>query len=64
MKEPLSHLPRRLWNLLRNISGDDAYERYLDHLRQHHPDTTPLSRRHFYICEQQRRWSGGPNRCC
>ena len=54
----------RLWSVLRNISGDDAYERYLHHLQQQHPDAVPLSRRRFCQAEQQRRWNGGPNRCC
>jgi uncharacterized short protein YbdD (DUF466 family) len=55
---------RGVWNAIRNISGDDAYERYLDHLRRHHPEAEPLSPRGFYASEQQRRWNGGPNRCC
>jgi uncharacterized short protein YbdD (DUF466 family) len=64
MKQALLKLPRRLWDLLRSISGDDAYDRYLVHLQQQHPDAVPLSRRRFYAAEQQRRWNGGPNRCC
>jgi uncharacterized short protein YbdD (DUF466 family) len=55
---------RGLWAILRNLSGDDAYERYLDHLQRHHPDAVPLNRRSFFRSEQQRRWNGGPNRCC
>jgi len=55
---------RHAWAALRNLSGDDAYERYLAHLKRHHPEAKPLSRRNFYLSEQQRRWNGGPNRCC
>ncbi len=55
---------RGIWAVLRNLSGDDAYERYLEHLQRHQPDAAPLSRRGFYLSEQQRRWNGGPNRCC
>ncbi|HEY3486996.1 MAG TPA: YbdD/YjiX family protein [Gammaproteobacteria bacterium] len=55
---------RQTWNVLRRLSGDDAYECYLDHLKRHHPDAKPLNRRSFFLSEQQRRWNGGPNRCC
>lgn len=48
---------------LRHVSGDDAYERYLEHHRQHHTEVTPLDRRAFYIAEQQRKWNG-VKRCC
>ncbi len=54
---------RLLWRGLRQVSGDDAYERYLEHLRTAHPDRPPPSRREFYLDEQKRRW-GGVNRCC
>lgn len=52
-----------LWSLLRTLATDDAYERYLDHHRQAHADMEPLSRRKFYIGEQQRKWTG-VSRCC
>jgi len=55
---------RNGWRGLRTLSGDDAYDRYLGHCRNHHPDSSPMDRRDFYRCEQERRWSGGPNRCC
>ena len=54
----------RLWRALRSISGDDAYERYLAHHRHAHPGAPPLDRRRFYVQEQERRFSGGPTRCC
>ena len=54
----------RLWRALRSISGDDAYERYLAHQRREHPHDQPLDRRRFYVLEQERRFSGGPTRCC
>ena len=52
-----------LWGLLRTLATDDAYERYLDHHRQAHADMKPLSRRAFYISEQQRKWTG-VSLCC
>jgi uncharacterized short protein YbdD (DUF466 family) len=55
---------RRCWQTLRAISGDDAYERYLAHLRTHHSaPAPPLSRAEFFRAEQQRKWSG-VKRCC
>jgi len=52
-----------LWRLLRTLASDDAYERYLAHHRQAHADAAPLSRREFYLGEQQRKWNG-VSRCC
>lgn len=51
------------WATVRALSGDDAYDRYLAHQRSHHPGCEPLSRRAFYLQDQQRRWSG-VSRCC
>jgi uncharacterized short protein YbdD (DUF466 family) len=59
----LRNTVRSVWNGLRNILGDDAYERYLDHQHRRHPDTVPLERAAFYQAELERRWSG-INRCC
>lgn len=57
-------LPAQAWQVLRRLSGDDAYERYLAHLRAHHSGSAPLDRRAFYLREQERRFSGGPTSCC
>jgi uncharacterized short protein YbdD (DUF466 family) len=56
---------RRCWAVLREVSGDDAYERYLAHRRecpalQGH---TPPSRAAFFAEEQRRKWDG-VRRCC
>jgi uncharacterized short protein YbdD (DUF466 family) len=48
---------------LRTLSGDDAYERYRVHHLAAHPELPPLSRKAFYVDEQQRKW-GSINRCC
>lgn len=57
-------LMRRCWQTMRALSGDDAYERYLAHRREHHAaDEPPLSRADFFHAEQQRKWSG-VSRCC
>ncbi|UZR27365.1 YbdD/YjiX family protein [Methylococcus mesophilus] len=53
-----------LWRIIRTVTGDDAYERYLEHWREHHADEgVPLSRKAFYRAELQRRWSS-VRRCC
>lgn len=54
---------RACWCAMRALSGDDAYERYLEHRSAAHSDTPVLSRREFYIDEQRRKW-GTINRCC
>jgi uncharacterized short protein YbdD (DUF466 family) len=56
---------RRIWSLLREVTGDDAYERYLAHWRaEHSADSTgPLDRSSFYREEQRRKWDG-IRRCC
>ena len=56
---------RRIWSLLREVTGDDAYERYVAHWRASHSTdaTGPLDRSSFYREEQRRKWEG-IRRCC
>ena len=51
------------WSVLRELTGDDAYERYLTHHAAAHPDEVPLDRAAFFRAEQQRKWDG-VRRCC
>ena len=53
----------RLWRLVRNLTGDDAYERYRAHHARFHGSEPLLDRRAFYLAEQERKW-GGVQRCC
>ena len=54
----------KLWTLLRRLSGDDAYERYLEHWSLHHTGkVVPLDRATFLHLETERRWNG-VKRCC
>lgn len=53
----------KLWKLIRQLSGDDAYERYLEHVREHHPEMMPLDPKAFFVREEERKWSG-IRRCC
>ena len=56
---------RRVWGVIRELTGDDAYERYLTHWRTHHgPEgVAPLDRAAFCREEQRRKWEG-VRRCC
>lgn len=56
---------KQIWNIARRLSGDDAYERYLAHWREHHAHDggQPLSRQAFFKAEQERKWNG-VRRCC
>ncbi len=56
---------KRIMAFIRQLSGDDAYERYLQHWQQHHAqhNSTPLSRRAFFTAELERKWQG-VKRCC
>lgn len=54
---------RRAWRFLRQVSGDDAYERYLVHHARAHPGECALSRRGYFDQRQKQKWSG-VNRCC
>ncbi|MET0498104.1 MAG: YbdD/YjiX family protein [Steroidobacteraceae bacterium] len=63
MKTQLVHLSSRLWALIRLLSTDDAYERYLAHRARHHAAEPLLDRRAFYLCEQEHKWNG-VKRCC
>ena len=54
---------RTFWGFVREVSGDDAYERYLKRHAETHPDLPPLSRQAFFAAEQNRKWNG-VKRCC
>jgi uncharacterized short protein YbdD (DUF466 family) len=54
---------RDLWKIVRALATDDAYERYLAHHAQAHAEEKPVSRKEFYVGEQQRKWTG-VSRCC
>lgn len=59
----LSFVLHKVWVLLRHLSGDDAYERYLQYWRHNHADVAPLNRVDFQRIECERRWNG-IRRCC
>ena len=57
------------WRLVRQLSGDDSYERYLRHYASTHNDTAdhqcdgPLSKAEFFKQWQEQKWNG-IKRCC
>ncbi|MDD2801747.1 MAG: YbdD/YjiX family protein [Methylobacter sp.] len=57
------------WRLLRRLSGDDAYECYLEnYARQHSADcehgcVAPMSKQAFFKQWQDEKWHG-VKRCC
>ena len=53
----------RIWNWLRAVTGDAAYESYLRHARRSSPEAAVLSQREFYLDSLRRRYST-INRCC
>ena len=58
---------KTLWQNIRQLSGDDAYERYLAHYAQFHADKNdtepPLNREAFFKEWQTSKWKG-IKRCC
>lgn len=59
----IGNMLRRCWRAVRRLSGDDAYERYLAHHAEHHPDVPPLPREDFFKQWQDTKWKG-VKRCC
>jgi uncharacterized short protein YbdD (DUF466 family) len=56
---------KSIWKFIRTLSGDDAYEVYLNNFTicVNHPDKQPLSRKDFYHQQLQEKWNK-INRCC
>lgn len=61
----MTEVLRRLWAVIRELTGDDAYERYLAHWHAHHAQdcAAPLDRAAFSREELRRKWEG-VRRCC
>lgn len=59
------HWWNTLWSGLRQVSGDDAYDRYLAHWHAEHAKEggRPQDRKDFFKAEQRRKWNG-VRRCC
>ena len=51
------------WRLTRQLSGDDAYERYLAHVARFHPGEVPMTRAEHFAFRQNEKWNR-LSRCC
>ncbi len=49
---------------LREVAGETAYERYVEHVRRAHPDALVMSRRDFERWRQDERENNPRARCC
>jgi uncharacterized short protein YbdD (DUF466 family) len=49
---------------LREVSGESAYDRYVEHVRREHPDAAVMSRRDFERWRQDDRENNPRARCC
>lgn len=63
MTRTLRRLSTSGWRFVRQVSGDDAYERYLAHQRQAHPDQSPMNRDQYFRARLDHKWSK-VSRCC
>ncbi|MES2180647.1 MAG: YbdD/YjiX family protein [Pseudomonadota bacterium] len=58
---------KTIWKNIRRLSGDDAYEQYLQHYAAHQAELQtaepPLSREAFFKEWQDKKWKG-VKRCC
>jgi uncharacterized short protein YbdD (DUF466 family) len=54
---------RAAWRYVRAVSGDDAYERYLEHHAAHHAGEPVLTRKDYFSDRQRQKWTG-VSRCC
>ncbi|MFP5019208.1 YbdD/YjiX family protein [Pseudonocardia phyllosphaerae] len=50
--------------LFRELTGDAAYERYLEHHAEHHPDRAPMTEREFWRERTDRQDRVPTARCC
>jgi uncharacterized short protein YbdD (DUF466 family) len=59
MSNPL----RAIWEYLKEISGENAYDRYLQLHAATHPDKPPMRRGEFYRHRQDEKYSNPGSRC-
>jgi uncharacterized short protein YbdD (DUF466 family) len=49
---------------LRRVMGAPDYDRYLAHVRAHHPGQEPMSQEEFLRCRLEDRYNKPGSRCC
>lgn len=50
--------------VVRRVIGVPDYDRYVSHMRMHHPDARPMARDEFIRERQADRYSRPGSRCC
>jgi len=55
---------QRVGNVVRQIIGAPNYAAYLAHVREHHPDRTPMTEEEFRRDRLSARYSRPGSRCC
>jgi len=56
-------LLRSAWCFVREVSGDDAYERYREHILEAHPGQPAMTRSEYYRMRTEQKWDR-VTRCC
>jgi len=54
---------RAIWDYLKEISGENAYDRYLAVHNGTHPDKLPMDRGEFYRARQDEKYNNPGSRC-
>ena len=54
---------RYAWGYLKEISGENAYDRYLEIHRRSHPDKPAMQRGEFYRWRQDEKYNNPGSRC-
>ena len=54
----------RALDVVRRIVGVPDYDRYVAHMRSHHPDATPMSCEEFTAQRMADKYSRPGSRCC
>ena len=57
------HALSAAWAFVRQVSGDDAYERYVEHMLGEHPERALMQRDQYYRFRTEQKWNR-ITRCC
>ncbi|MEO8200347.1 MAG: YbdD/YjiX family protein [Gemmatimonadota bacterium] len=55
---------RRIQETIRRVAGMPDYDRYVEHLRNHHPESPVPGRREYFEQFVNARYGNGSSRCC
>ena len=62
-EHPARNLLRYVWEYVKEISGENDYDRYLAFHVATHPDKPPLGRGEFYRKRQDEKYNNPGSRC-